>query len=131
MLTVGFKHKGKFVFFGLSHSGKASLIKLLYEDGLIDTMPYPNSSYELVDSGEFFFWIEFYRMMYVQAYGRNLASCSSWGWIMQGKQLCCTCSRMIGWHSTFQLCIPVSYFLPLIRLTLFLLIKYSFFNDLL
>lgn len=35
--------KRKYIFFGLSRSGKASLIKLLVEDGLIDSVPYSNA----------------------------------------------------------------------------------------
>ncbi|XP_049821282.1 GTP-binding protein SAR1b isoform X1 [Aethina tumida] len=34
------KRKGRYVFLGAPGSGKASLIKLLYEDGIIDHLPY-------------------------------------------------------------------------------------------
>lgn len=42
LLTIGLvKHKGKYIVMGLPNSGKASLIKLLFEEGLIDCIPYP------------------------------------------------------------------------------------------
>nr|XP_015839424.1 PREDICTED: GTP-binding protein SAR1 isoform X2 [Tribolium castaneum] len=44
---LGVRRKGRYLFFGLSGSGKASLIKLLSEAGLIDSIPYERASEEL------------------------------------------------------------------------------------
>jgi predicted ATPase len=36
----GVKRKGRYLVFGLSGSGKASLVELLSDEGLIDCVPY-------------------------------------------------------------------------------------------
>jgi ABC-type molybdenum transport system ATPase subunit/photorepair protein PhrA len=45
----GVKRKGRYLVFGLSGSGKASLVELLSDEGLIDCVPYghPTASEEL------------------------------------------------------------------------------------
>lgn len=51
-MPIGFKRKGRYVFAGLSFSGKASLAKLLLQEGIIDCLPYPKG-YERADEDDY------------------------------------------------------------------------------
>lgn len=85
-----YKKRGKYVFLGLSGSGKNILIKQLLEEGHLDSLPYVDSAQLPVISNDYglnhceqnlengkYLLNKLTSHVSSQAYGRNLASYSS------------------------------------------------------